>query len=434
MRFRQELVTMQTPESEFRRISLPVAAFLMLTGAGCSTPAAEAEPAAEAKPAAHTESAEADAAHDPGLIRLDEEASRIAGITLAEAETGKLEIELQVPGRITINQDATARVGSIAEGLVVACCESVGTDVEKGQVLARLHSHEVHDGEASYWEARAELERRQAELQFAQETYDRASRLHELKAGSLQKVQEAESKLRSAEMFLEIAKAGVKRTEIHLRYLGLSPERLPSEAGEHRRAHEEQHLIEVRSPVSGTIVERMVTPGAVVAHSDSLYVVSDLRSLWVIAQVPEQHLSSLRNGQAVKVSVRAYPGRTFPARITYIGDALDPETRTVEVRCELNNPGRRLKREMFATIAIGAGTGQEAVVAPLEALQNVDGEEVLFVPEGEASFRVRRVRAGRRSGSIVEIVSGLQAGEAVVVHGAFHLKSELLKARMVGHH
>ena len=423
-----KLATMRTLESEVRRISLPVAAFLMLMGAGCTTPAAEAEPAAE------TEPAEADAAHDPGLIRLDEEAIRIAGITVAEAETGKLEIELEVPGRITINQDATARVGSFAEGVVVSCCESVGTVVEQGQVLARLHSHEVHDAEASYWEVRAELERRQTELQFAQETYQRASRLHELKAGSLQKVQEAESKLRSAEMFLEIAKAGVKRTEIHLRYLGLSPERLPGAAGEHHREHEEKHLIEVRSPISGTIIERMVTPGAVIKASDSLYVISDLRSLWVMAQVPEQHLSSLKNGQAVKVSVRAYPGRTFPARIAYIGDALDPETRTVEVRCELNNPGRRLKREMYATIAIGAGTGRETVVAPLAALQNVDGEEVLFVPEGEASFRVRRVRAGRRSGSIVEIVSGLQAGEAVVVNGAFHLKSELLKARMVGHH
>ena len=418
---------MQTLEPEIRRISfsVSVAAFLMLTGAGCSTPTAEAEPAAE------TEPAEADAAHDPGLIRLDEEAIRIAGITLAEAETGKLEIELQVPGRITINQDATARVGSIAEGVVVACCESVGADVEKGQVLARLHSHEVHDAEATYWEARAELERRQTELQFAQETYQRASRLHELKAGSLQKVQEAESKLRSAEMFLEIARAGVKRTEIHLRYLGLSPERLPSAAGEHHRAHEEEHLIEVRSSMSGTIIERMVTPGAVVAASDSLYVISDLRKLWVIAQVPEQHLSSLRNGQPVKVSVRAYPGKTFPARIAYIGDALDPETRTVEVRCELNNPGRRLKREMFATLTISAGGGAEAVVAPHAALQNVDGEEVLFVPEGEYSFRARRVRVGRHSGSVVEIVNGLQAGERVVVVGAFQLKSELLKAQML---
>ncbi len=411
---------MRTLEPEIRRISrAAVAAALMMTWAGCSQPAAETEPA------------EAEAAPDPGLIRLDAEAVRIADITLADVEVRKLEKELQVPGRVTVNEDATARVGSFTEGVVVACCESVGTDVEKGQVIARLHSHEVHDAEASYWQARAELKRRQTELQFAEESYQRASRLHELKAGSLQQVQEAQTKFRSAEMFLEIARAGVERSEKHLLYLGLTPERLPGAAGEDHRADEEVPLIEVRSPVSGTIIERMVSPGAVVAPSDSLYVISDLRSLWVIAQVPEQHLSSLRNGLAVEVSVRAYPGKTFPARITYIGDALDPETRTVEVRCELNNPGRRLKREMFATLTISAGGGREVVVAPLAALQNVDGQEILFVPEGEYSFRARRVQVGRHSDSVVEIVSGLQADEKVVVNGAFQLKSELLKARMI---
>ena len=411
---------MRTLEPEIRRISLAaVAAALMMTWAGCSQPAAETEPAG------------AEAAPDPGLIRLDQEAVRIADITLVDVEVRKLEKELQVPGRVTVNEDATARVGSFTEGVVVACCESVGTDVEKGQVIARLHSHEVHDAEASYWQARAELKRRQTELQFAEESYQRASRLHELKAGSLQQVQEAQTKFRSAEMFLEIARAGVERSEKHLLYLGLTPERLPGAAGEDHRADEEVPLIEVRSPVSGTIIERMVSPGAVVAPSDSLYVISDLRSLWVIAQVPEQHLSSLRNGLAVEVSVRAYPGKTFPARITYIGDALDPETRTVEVRCELNNPGRRLKREMFATLTISAGGGREVVVAPLAALQNVDGQEILFVPEGESSFRARRVQVGRHSDSVVEIVSGLQADEKVVVNGAFQLKSELLKARMI---
>ena len=416
---------MRTLEPEIRRISLAaVAAALMMTWAGCSQPAAETEPA-------EAEAAEAEAAPDPGLIRLDAEAVRIADITLADVEVRKLEKELQVPGRVTVNEDATARVGSFTEGVVVACCESVGTDVEKGQVIARLHSHEVHDAEASYWQARAELKRRQTELQFAEESYQRASRLHELKAGSLQQVQEAQTKFRSAEMFLEIARAGVERSEKHLLYLGLTPERLPGAAGEDHRVDEEVPLIEVRSPVSGTIIERMVSPGAVVAPSDSLYVISDLRSLWVIAQVPEQHLSSLRNGLAVEVSVRAYPGKTFPARITYIGDALDPETRTVEVRCELNNPGRRLKREMFATLTISAGGGREVVVAPLAALQNVDGQEILFVPEGEYSFRARRVQVGRHSDSVVEIVSGLQADEKVVANGAFQLKSELLKARMI---
>ena len=415
---------MQTLEPGIRRVSLAaVSAILLMTLGGCSQPAAE------------TEQAEPDAASDPDLIRLDQEAMRIAGITLGEVEIRKLEEDLRVSGRVTVNQNATARVGSFTEGIVVGCCESVGSDVEKGQVLARLHSHEIHDAEASYWEARAELERRQTELQFAEKFYKRASRLYELKAGSLQKMQEAEAKFRSAETLLKIARAGVERADNHLRYLGLIPEQLPEAADEHavegQGVHEEAHLIEVRSPIAGTIIGRTVSAGAVVTPSDSLYVISDLRSLWVIAQVPEQHLSLLRSGLTVEVSVRAYPDKTFPARITTIGDALDPETRTVEVRCELNNPGRQLKTEMFATLTIHTGGRREAVVAPLEALQNVDGEEVLFVPEGEYSFRARRVRVGRHSGSVVEIVSGLQAGEKVVVAGAFHLKSELLKAQMI---
>ena len=415
---------MQTLEPGIRRVSLAaVSVILLMTLGGCSQPAAE------------TEQAEPDAASDPRLIRLDQEAMRIAGITLGEVEIRKLEEDLRVSGRVTVNENATARVGSFTEGIVVGCCESVGSDVEKGKVLARLHSHEIHDAEASYWEARAELERRQTELQFAEKFYKRASRLYELKAGSLQKMQEAEAKFRGAETLLKIARAGVERADNHLRYLGLTPEELPEAADEHaaegRGAHEEAHLIEVRSPVAGTIVERTVSAGAVVTPSDSLYVISDLRSLWVIAQVPEQHLSLLRSGLTVEVSVRAYPDKTFPARITYIGDALDPETRTVEVRCELNNPGRQLKTEMFATLTIHTGGSREAVVAPLEALQNVDGEEVLFVPEGRYSFRARRVRVGRHSDSVVEIVSGLQAGEKVVVAGAFRLKSELLKAQMI---
>ena len=417
-------MTQRTCESGIRGVFPPAAAaVLMMALAGCSQPAPE------------TEQTETEAAAESGLIRLDPEAIRIANITLGDVEIRKLEVDLQVSGRITVNENATARVGSFIEGVVVGCCESVGMDVEKGQVLARLHSHEIHDAEASYWQARAELERRRTELKFSEESYKRASRLHELKAGSLQQVQEAETKYRSAEIFLEIAKAEVERTENHLRYLGLSPELLPGAADEHavkgREAHEEVHLIEVRSPVSGTIIERMVSPGAVVAPSDSLYVISDLRSLWVIAQVPEQHLSSLRRGLTVEVSVRAYPGQTFPARITYIGDALDPETRTVQVRCELNNPGGKLKTEMFATLTLQGGDGTEAVVAPLAALQNVDGQEILFVPEGENSFRARRVQPGRHSDSVVEIVSGLQAGEKVVVSGAFYLKSELLKAQMI---
>jgi cobalt-zinc-cadmium efflux system membrane fusion protein len=420
----QQKRAMRTLEPGIKWVSpATVAAILMLALGACSQPAAE------------TTAAEAEAPTDPDLIRLDAEAIRIANITLGDVETRQLEQQLQVPGRIAVNENATARVGSFTEGVVVECCESVGTDVKKGQVLARLHSHEIHDAEASFWQAKAELERRVAELQFAGEFHKRASRLHELKAGSLQQMQEAETKLRSAETFLEGAKAALERAANHLRYLGLTPEQLPGAASEHavegQETHEEVHLIEVRSPVSGTIIERTVSQGAVVTPSEALYVISDLSRLWVIAQVPEQHLSSLRKGLTVDVSVRAYPGKTFPARITMVSDSLDRETGTVTVRSELNNPGRQLKTEMYATLGIHGTGSKEATVAPLSALQHVENEEIMFVPDGENSFRARRIQTGRRSDSVVEILTGLQPGEKVVTAGAFHLKSELLKGQMI---
>jgi cobalt-zinc-cadmium efflux system membrane fusion protein len=422
--FWQKSVVMQTLEPGIKRVPpAAVAAVLMMALAGCSQPAAE------------TIAVDAKAPSDPELIRLDAEAIRIANITLGEVETRKLEQQLPVTGRITVNENATARVGSFTEGVIVECCESVGADVKKGQVLARLHSHEIHDAEASYWQAKAELERRQAELQFAQESHKRASRLYELKAGSLQQVQENETKLRGAETFVEMARAGLERAANHLRYLGMTPEQLPGAASEHavegQGTHEEVHLIEVHSPVSGTIIGRTASQGAVVTPSDSLYVISDLSRLWVIAQVPEQHLSLLREGLAVDVSVRAYPGKVFPARIAKIGDSLDPETRSVEVRCDLSNPGRLLKTEMFAALEIRGAGGAEVTVAPLSALQHVDSEEIMFVPAGDHAFRARRVQVGRHSGSVVEILSGLQPGEKVVTAGAFHLKSELLKGQMI---
>ncbi len=412
-------------QSTFRSLNAALLAFAVagcLGLGGCSEPAAETAVVAPA-------------AADPDLIRLDPAAVEAANITVATAETAALEEELRVSGRITVNENATATVGSFTEGVLVECCESVGTRVERGQLLARLHSHEIHDAEAQFWQSRAELQRSQAELEYAQQAHKRASRLYELKAGSLQQVQEAEVKLRGAETAIDFTKAAVERAENHLRFLGLPPEQLPGAAEQHGReteeAHERRHLIPVRSPIAGTIVERAASQGAVVTPSDPMYVVSNLSRLWVIAQVPEEHLASLRGGMPVEVFVRAYPNRAFPARVTRIADSLDPDTRTVQVRCDLANPRGELKTEMYATLVFRTGTGQPSVVIPLSAVQQVDDADVVFVPADGGQFRARRVETGRQSASKIEILGGLEPGEQLVVEGSFHLKSEMLKGRMI---
>jgi cobalt-zinc-cadmium efflux system membrane fusion protein len=346
---------------------------------------------------------------EPDMVRLTPAAIEAADIRVAAVESLALEQSIETPGRITVDENRTSRVGSFVEGVIVECCVSVGAEVKKGEILARLHSHEVHDAESDYRQALAQLERLKAELHYAQQSHQRASRLYELKAGSLQAVQEAETKLESAERAVDIGTAEIERAGQHLRFLGLNPAQVAGHTDAEEPAAEvsvhERHLISVRAPFSGTVLERRASQGAVVTPSDPLYVISDLSRLWVIAQVPEQHLSFLREGMRVAVTVRAYPGRTFPA-------------------------GRALKTEMFATIRIGQGKREPSAAVPPAALQHLDGRQVVFVQVAPGAFRVREVETGQRSNRMVQVIRGLEVGESVVTEGSFHVKSEYLKGRM----
>ena len=361
-------------------------------------------------------------------VRLSAEAVELANIRALPVETAELSETIEAPARITLNEDRTVRVGSFVEGVIRECCLAVGAYVKKDQVLARLHSHSGHDAESDYLQALAELQRRKSELEYAQQHHTRASRLHELKAGSLQNRQAAAAALESAETAVTHAEAEVQRTEHHLNFLGLPlPKATPSQSS----ADQHDHLIAVRSPRNGTVIERLTTEGAVVTPSDALYVVSDLSSLWAVAQVPERQLRHVRRGMTVELRVEAYRDRSFPARITWIADSLDPESRTVQVRCVVANPGRALKTEMFATVSIPAGNAEPVAVVPAAALQPIDGVDTVFVEREPGRFEARPVTTGRRSAKLAEVVSGLNVGEKVVVEGAFHLKSEHLKSRMV---
>jgi Cu(I)/Ag(I) efflux system membrane fusion protein len=113
-----------------------------------------------------------------------------------------------------------------------------------------------------------------------------------------------------------------------------------------------------------------------------------------------------------------------------VENRLDPETRTVQVRCEIANPRGELKTEMYVSLVLRSPAGTPAVVVPATAVQQTDGEHLVFVPEGEGQFRARRVEAGRQSGSRIEILQGVAEGEQIVVEGSFSLKSELLKSQM----
>lgn len=368
------------------------------------------------------------------MVTLDESAVAGGRVTWEAAKVASLPQTLQVTGRFGVDEDRTSRVGSIVDGRVVRVSANVGDRVAQGSVLAYIHSHEVHDARAEYAKARAELDRRKAELEYAVNARDRASRLHELKATSLEQLQRAEADFRAAELAIKGAQAEINRIAEHLRHLGLTTEGAEEEYTREgdKGEFEEEELVPVVAPIAGTILKRAVSPGTVVTPASDLMVVSDLARLWIVAEVPEKYLGQVRNCRSAAVTVQAYPERVFTATVARIGDVLNPDTRTIEVRCAIRNTEDLLKPEMYAAVTFEFPESDPVVVIPVTALQDIGGQSVVFVRIDDRRFRPSTVRLGRRSGERVEVLEGLREGVMVVTAGSFLLKSELLKRQMAG--
>jgi cobalt-zinc-cadmium efflux system membrane fusion protein len=164
-----------------------------------------------------------------------------------------------------------------------------------------------------------------------------------------------------------------------------------------------------------------------VEQGTELLAITDMSSVWVLADVYERDLSQIRTGQPVRVRVASYPGATFAGKITYVADVIDPKTRTAKVRCVIGNETGLLKLEMFATVEIPVDQTSPILAVPSSSVQQVDGKPVVFVRSSEAEFRKREVQTGVETQGYTEIRSGLKAGEPVVSRGSFILKTAFLK-------
>ena len=401
------------------------AAFLwILFAMGCSTPKPETV-TAESKPLAD-DSATA--------VELDAAAQKEAGIVVQAAGATPVRETLHATGRITLNENRTWRVGAVTEGRIVKVYVNTGDPVKPGQVLARMHSHDVHEGRAEYRKALQETTRATAAEAFATKVRDRARRLYELKAGSLEQAEHAEAELRNAQAALAQAKLEMERARTHLvDFLGVAAEEPEHHAaGEHQE--DDADLIPVRAPAGGTLLERKVTLGTVVEQSAELFSITDLTTLWMIAAVSEESMASVRPGTEARIKVHAHPGREFPGRVARLGTELDPVTRTIQARIDLPNRQALLKPEMYAEAEFRLARMRSAVSIPETAMQELKGQQVVFLQRGPSRFEAQVVETGRSNAGRIEITRGLQAGDQVVVSGGFLLKSQLLKSALAEGH
>ena len=354
------------------------------------------------------------------VVTLDAAAQRHAGIAVGRVDTSWQANETEAPGVLALDERRTARIGSLVQGIVLDTAAEVGDRVRRGQVLATMHSPIVHEAWAGYRKAIAERRRLEKEVAFAVAAHERTRRLYADKAISLQEVQRAEADRVAAEETLDVGRTEVRRSEEELDHLGVTNADDPTgESGEQ---------IPVRTPVSGVVLERLVTPGTTVTPGTPLYVVSDLSTLWALVEIDESLLSQVKVGQPIAVRVAAYGKETFPGSVALVGDTVNPRTRRITIRCVLNNADGRLKPQMYATAAIRESAAREAVVVPDGALQTINGRQTVFVVEPGDRFRPRAVETGAAFGGTVEVRSGLRAGERIVINGSFVLKTEMLKS------
>lgn len=389
----------------FRRVhsASPSFSILVLVGA-LAIGACGGGDAAPAETAAAEEHA-----GEEGVVVLDTAAIRLGGIQVGEVQSVTT-TALAVTGSITFDADRVSHVGSRSNGRIVAVRSDLGAQVARGQALATLESVEVG-------QIRAEEREAEALLKIAQENYAREQRLAEQGISSRKELLEAEAMLRRAEAALHSA-------EDRLQVLGASHD---------HGAGGEFTLV---APFAGVVVARDASLGEMATPADTLFTVADLSEVWIELDIFERDLARVRRGQSVAVLVSAYPSRSFPGRIVYVGDVLDPAKRTVRARVEIPNRDGALKPGMFATanIQVGGG-GRPMAVVPQDAVQTVEGKLVVFVPgDAPGEFRTVAVEVGPTTdGNRVVILSGIAPGSRVVTVGAFALRSELSKGE-IGEH
>jgi cobalt-zinc-cadmium efflux system membrane fusion protein len=385
--------------------------------------ACQKEPPRAAAPAAQEAAARR-------YVELDAAALAQAGLRVEPAVLRRVPVRVRANGRLAANEERTWRVGAITDGRIIQVLVRVGDRVERGQVLARMFSHDVHESRALYRRAVAEYNRLQSNLEYARRQRDRMRRLFEMKAASQEQLDTAENELRNAETALRAAEIEVNRTRQHLvEFL-----EIPVEGAERKEAGvaslSDEDLIPIRAPAAGVVLSRLVTAGSVVQPSSELFVISDLSTIWVIAAVQEEFLPRVRPGMMARVSVQAYPDRPFAGRVLRIDEKLDPETRTVQAIVEIDNRHGLLRPEMYAVVELESGGSGEGLYVLQSAIQDVNGQPTVFVEAAPGRFEPRPVETGGSIDRLVEVRRGLRAGERVVVEGGFVLKSQLLKSTL----
>lgn len=385
----------------------------LLAVSACKRP----KPSDEKEGPEPTEAAEAhaDEGHgkDEKTVHIDPEMLRDLRITTAPVQERPGGEGVTALGELTFSENAYVEVASPIPARILSVHVSTGQRVKAKEPLVNLQSPELG-------KARAALRAAQARAEAARQAAERKRTLAAEGIVARKEAQAAEAEAAAADAEVSAARA-------ELGALGAGDEELQSGQG--------APWFTLRSPITGTVIERHAREGQMADPSQTLFHIGDLSRLWLIVQAFERDAVRIQPGTEARVTFAAFPGQEFTGKVGLVGQRVDAASRTIPVRLELDNREGRLKPGMSASAFIPLGDeGARLLTVPAASLQRLEGGWFAFLPVGKGAFEKREVGRGRTLGGDVEVLSGLKPGEQVVVEGAFLLKSEVEKSHGGGEH
>jgi cobalt-zinc-cadmium efflux system membrane fusion protein len=328
-------------------------------------------------------------------------------------------------GTIAGNDDATTQVFSPFSGRVTRLIAKLGDKVEKGAPLMALDASEFVQGQNDLIAAAGALSAAQAQARVAEAAEKRQHELYLAKGGAMKDWLQSQADLATAQSNAHSAEIALAAARNRLRIMGKSDEEIAAlESAPSSQKMNPEAL--VRAPIAGTVIARQVGVGQNIESvtggaSTPVYTVANLSTVWLMANVREADAPQMKLGAPVEVTVSAWPGRTFKAKLAWVGPTVDPNTHRLPVRADIDNRDGALKPAMFASFRIATGDASDAPGVPESAIVHEGDEARVFVLNADGTIALRKIVTGRTSGDLVEAASGLKVGEKVVSAGALFI-------------
>lgn len=338
---------------------------------------------------------------EEGVVKLDNAQMAAAGIKVTEVGPGKLAREVAVPAKIVAAADRMAQIVPKVSGVVTEARKNLGDTVEKGEVLALIESREMAEAVADFLAAKRSEE-------LARTTFNREKGLWEKKITAEQDYLNAKNVHQEAQIRLDLAKQKLQALGHDGKVAGNA----------NARFHE------LKSPLAGRVTGRELTLGEYVDTTHTAFTVADLSVLWVDIAIAPADLPFVEEGQVANISGN---GGKSEGKLIFVSPAIDPETRAAKAIIELDNTDGKWRPGEFANAAIATSAQDVDFIIPKEAIQNIEGKNVVFV-HSDKGFEKREVTIGREDSRHAEILSGLEFGDPVAMSGTFTLKAEFGKA------